>query len=70
MIGGRGGQAYLARPDDVISGQPLSENEEGGTSSKGKRFLCTGRVLLLPRETFMTAMGDKRRGTLALLHVY
>ena len=23
MIGGRGGLAYLVRPDDVISGQPL-----------------------------------------------
>ena len=24
MIGGRGGLAYLVRPDDVISGQPLT----------------------------------------------
>ena len=28
MIGGGEGVAYLVRPDDVISGQPLIENKE------------------------------------------
>ena len=30
MIGGRGGLAYLVRPDDVISGQPLTYRWESG----------------------------------------
>ena len=30
MIGGRGGLAYLVRPDDVISGQPLMEGSGKG----------------------------------------